>query len=153
RSLFNLARKTVNNDEKGRRYRQRQYGEAPVEIEHHRDHANERQHLNDQTQQRLGNETLNRVDVAGDSRDQVTCSFVIVIRERQTQIGDLNPRLHNKARGARQRDWADTSIKHHGVRNPTVKLYFTACWRFGNSTSSFILSRSPLASIRTSSGL
>ncbi len=69
RRLFDAARVGINHNEKQRRYRERDQGEAPIDIKHNADHAYQSNAIDERAQQSRGDEALDRIDVAGDATD------------------------------------------------------------------------------------
>ena len=83
RGLLDLPRIGVDDNEKRGRYRERNQRELPVDIEHHADHSEQREHADQRAQQSGHNEALHRLDIAGDAADQVARVFLVVIRQRE----------------------------------------------------------------------
>ena len=73
----------VDEQEHHRRDRQADQREAPVHVEHDAEHADQRQHVDDDAEQRRGDEVLDRVDVAGDAGQQIAGPRLAVLGERQ----------------------------------------------------------------------
>ena len=69
RRPFDAAREAVDDQEEQRGDRQRDQREMPVDIKHHAEHADQRQHVDDHAEQRRRDEILHRADVAGDAAD------------------------------------------------------------------------------------
>ena len=65
-----------------RRHRERQQREAPVEIQHDRDHARERQHVHGRAQQRRREELLRGVHVAREAHHQIAGAAAVEERQR-----------------------------------------------------------------------
>ena len=84
--------------------------ETPVEIKHDPEHANQRQHINDDAQQRLRNEILNRVDIGGDCADEIAGGFAIVVSERQA----LNVMIENASQ-----------VVHHPLTDGSRQILFS----------------------------
>ena len=83
RRLLDQARVAVDHDEQRRRHGEGDQREAPVDVEHHADHADQRQAVDHHAQQAGSDEALDGIDIAGDAADQVAGLLLIVIGERQ----------------------------------------------------------------------
>ena len=83
RGILYATRKAIDNKEKRRRHQQRDQSEGPAEIEHHQNHAEEREHVHEHAEQRIRDQTLNRVDVAGNAANQIAGPFLIMERKRK----------------------------------------------------------------------
>lgn len=81
--MFDAAGVRVDDDEKNRRHAQGNQRKAPVQIEHHSNHAHQRDHIDQRAQQARRNKALNRVDIAGDTAHQVARLFVVVVGQRE----------------------------------------------------------------------
>ena len=84
RGLLDPPRVAVDHQEEHRHHRQGNEREAPVEIEHHPDHAGQGRHADEHAEQRGVDEGLDGFDVARDARDQVARSHLVVLGERQS---------------------------------------------------------------------
>src|SRR5205085_9417881 len=69
RGPLDAMRIVIDDEEECRRYEQRNHRERPVEIEHHDHHAEQRQDVHQYPEQHCRNETLHRIDIAGDPAD------------------------------------------------------------------------------------
>ena len=75
--------KEIDHQKQHRNNGERDQSKAPVVIEHHADHARERQRVDQHAQQRRSNEVLNRFNIAGDPADQIAGSLFVVFRQGQ----------------------------------------------------------------------
>ena len=83
RGLLDAPRVAVHHHEEHRHHRQRDEREAPVEVEHDPDHADQRHQVDEHAEQRGVDEVLDDFDVARDPRDQVAGPRLVVFGERQ----------------------------------------------------------------------
>ena len=77
-------RVVIYDQEQARHDQQCNQGEFPVQIEHHQHHAHQRQHIDQHAEHDVRNQTLDCIDIAGHTADEITGAFVIVIRQRQS---------------------------------------------------------------------
>ena len=83
RGPFDVAGDAIDHDEQERRHRQPDQRKSPVEVEHDRQHADERQQMEHDAEHRRGDEVLGRVDVARQAHDHVAGLAMLVERQRQ----------------------------------------------------------------------
>src|SRR5206468_5004429 len=83
RGLLDAPRVAEDNYKQHWRDGKRNQRESPVEIEHHANHADESDEIDQNTQQTLGDETLNGIDVTGHTADQITGPLLVVKGQRQ----------------------------------------------------------------------
>ena len=80
------GRRTPEQRRDGKRHQR----ESPVEREHHRQHPDKRQRVDDNVEERRGREVLHRVDVVRDCADERPDLMAVVIGHRQP----LQVRIH-----------------------------------------------------------
>ncbi len=81
-AFFDPARIHVDDYEQGHN-RKCDQGELPIDDEHHRDHAGDRDHVHHDAEHGRSHKVLDRLDITGYTADQVTCASLIVLGERQ----------------------------------------------------------------------
>ena len=80
--LFDAPGIAVDDRKQHWRHRQCDQSESPVQIKHYRDHTQQGDDVNQYAQQPLRNKTLDRVDVTGDSADQIAGALLIMEGKR-----------------------------------------------------------------------
>ena len=83
RSFSDAARVFENDQPEHRRNRQCNQRKLPVDVEHHADHADQGQDIDQRVEQVRADKGLDGIDVAGHGAEQVSRAFLIVIGERQ----------------------------------------------------------------------
>ncbi len=108
RRLLDAPGVSVHDHKKHRRHGEGDQRKPPVDIEHHADHADQRQGVDENAQEAGGDEALDGVDVAGYAADQVAGLLVIVIGEREP--------LHVRVQGAPQ-------VVHHPLAGAGGEIF------------------------------
>ncbi len=103
RGFLDQPRVVEHDQEQQRRHRQRDQRESPVDVEHHRDHADQRDAVDQCAQQSRSEKALHRVDIGSDAADQVARLLLIVIGDRQP----LHVRVQRDRRRSCITHWPD----------------------------------------------
>ena len=83
RRLLDPPRVEMHDQEQDRRDRERHQREPPTDVEHHADRSSERQHVDEDPEQRRIDEVLNRGDVARHPHHEVARARLVMFGERQ----------------------------------------------------------------------
>ncbi len=83
RSFLNPASVAEDNDKQRRSHGKSDQCEFPVKVEHHTNHANQGDDIDQYSEQPLRNETLNGIDIAGNTADQIARTILIVKSKRK----------------------------------------------------------------------
>ena len=84
RRALDPPREAVDHREQERRDREADQRETRVQVEHHDDHADDRQRVEQDAEHRRRDEALDRIDVARQAHDHVAGLALVVERERQS---------------------------------------------------------------------
>ena len=95
RRLLDEVRETLDEEKQEGRHGHRDERELPVDVEHHDEHADDREDVDGDRQDRAREEGLDVVDVVGDRREDVSELVVVVVGERETleMVVDLPPQI------------------------------------------------------------
>ena len=106
RHALDPPRETVDHREQERRDREADQREPGVQVEHHDDHADDRQRVEQDAEHRRRDEALDGVDVARQTDDHVAGPALVVERKRQplhVMIQQM-PQIEADALGDRRRE-------------------------------------------------
>ena len=88
--LLDAARITKHHRKEDGNDRECDQRELPIEIKHHRNHADERHHVNEYAEQAVHDEALDVLDVIGYTADQVASALLVVECQRKALYMRIN---------------------------------------------------------------